>query len=123
MGSARHNRPETAAKTVPFRHPSAEPVESVSGHYTVDEEAIMSLDGRDILYFLGYACLDTSCCGPYGDRFALVAGEVVGHRANAEDAPLSHVTPLTEPEDQDRLRAWLGDHHDVRDVRFWALKY
>jgi len=58
-----------------FVHPMlGEDVTSISGHYALTHERTLRYAGKEVLYFVGYAVCDTSCCGSGG----------VGGRAQCE---------------------------------------
>lgn len=61
----------------------------VNGAYELGEVRRIVIAGRDILYRLGSASLDNSCCGNHGCAYALVIGAVIEDRAAAGDGPAS----------------------------------
>ena len=63
-------------KTFIYRHDLALSQEFVNGSYELGEVQRMNVDGHDILYRIGSALLDNSCCGNYGCGYGLVIGEV-----------------------------------------------
>ena len=52
-------------------------IEAPSGYYTPVEERFIDLDGKRLLYVLGSACIETSCCGTGSWSYARVEGYVV----------------------------------------------
>ena len=63
--------------TFEYRHEPSLSQEFVNGSYELGEVQRMNIDGRDILYRLGSALLDNSCCGNYGCGYGLVIGEAI----------------------------------------------
>lgn len=76
-----------------------EQVESISGHYVIQKEALFEAGGRHALVVFGVAVVDRSCCGTGACRFARVAGYVT--KWADEQAPRSaeaavEVEPVTD---------------------------
>ena len=60
-----------------FIHPNlGQEITAIGGHYVFNNERRLSFDGRDVLYLVGYAVVDTSCCGVGGCAYAMVPGVV-----------------------------------------------
>lgn len=60
-----------------YEHNVPQTVEFVNGSYQLIAIKIRPILGRDILYCLGEASLDNSCCAATDLAYALVIGEVV----------------------------------------------
>lgn len=62
---------------------------AISGGYELDTEGKIEVDGREILYAVVNAVVDSSCCGSWGCRYALVPGYVLTwkYRENEEGIP------------------------------------
>lgn len=71
-------------KIFQYRHEPTLSQEFVNGAYELGEVRHMSIDGHDIIYRLGSALLDNSCCGNYGCGYALVIGEVLGSQQEGD---------------------------------------
>ena len=71
---------------------------SISGRYEFDTEGQIKIEGKEILYVLGNAVMDTSCCGFWGCRYALVPGYVVKWKYKKDDKgnPVSIISPITD---------------------------
>ena len=60
-----------------FVHPRlGQEVTAIGGHYVFGKEIRLPHNGREILYFVGYAVLDSTCCGVGGCAYVLVAGYI-----------------------------------------------
>jgi hypothetical protein len=94
--------------------------EAIGGHYVLTNERRLAIDGNDVLVFLGYGVVDTSCCGPGGCRYALVPGTV--HRYRSVKTPegrwISEVFPVRSPHLQQRIREHLQDMESIQQVQF-----
>ena len=82
-----------------FRHPCiGEEIEAIGGHYLFTKEEILEHESGRILYLVGCAVTDRSCCGPAGCGYAVVAGYVVSlHGAgHVENTSVSIIDPVPE---------------------------
>ena len=52
-------------------------IEAPSGYYTPMEERFIDLDEKRLLYVLGSACIETSCCGAGSWNYVRVEGCLV----------------------------------------------
>lgn len=91
-----------------YRHPRiGEEVEAIGGHYVFTKEAVLEHETGNILYFVGCAVTDRSCCGPGGCGYAVVAGYVVS--LSCDDAqgsqPFSDLAPVPETLHEEVARA------------------
>lgn len=71
-------------KTFQYRHEPTLRQEFVNGAYELGEVRHLSIEGHEVIYRLGSALLDNSCCGNYGCGYALVIGEVLGDVKDGE---------------------------------------
>ncbi len=95
--------------TKDYVHPALnEEVTAIGGHYVSEKDERITINGREVLYILGYSVVDTSCCGVGGGRFAVVPGWLVRYKYRTESSglPVSEVTPVEE--DSETRRAITG---------------
>jgi hypothetical protein len=82
-----------------FVHPELnQEVYAIGGHYMFTKEDILPNQNGDILYLIGYAETDTSCCGVGGCGYAIVPGHInsLHLRLNNEKRFISEITPIEE---------------------------
>ena len=93
---------------------------SISGHYTITEAGHMEHRGGTLLYELGVAVVDNSCCGAGGCRFIHVVGYVtsVGRRTDPDGLPVSDVEPVADPKDRKSIQAILEKQFPHSQVSF-----
>lgn len=110
--------------TFDYEHPVGDRVEYVNGAYQLTAVKTRSIAGRDILYCLGEALLDNSCCGATGLAYALVIGELVG-----DQAPLTRLGRVvsrvnmiadTDTDAEAAIRATLLQIEPVSTVNFYT---
>ena len=58
---------EDQAVLTDYIHPVLdEEIETISGHYLLSRENRLPFNNRQVLYLIGCAVVDASCCGPGG---------------------------------------------------------
>ena len=95
-------------------------VEAIGGHYRFVAEKRLDFDGRSVLYRIGYVLLDSSCCGPAGCAYALVAGFVRGWKVRRTKAghDVSEVDAIVDKASRVALRRRLLAEEAVTQVVF-----
>ena len=101
------------------QEPGAE-VTSISGHYTILEEKRGEFKGRQFLYAIGGAVVDSSCCGAGGCRFIYVPGYIVGWKVRENDAglPISEIEPIFDGGAQRQIEKLLGEQYPNSQIIF-----
>lgn len=104
-----------------YTHELNKEIRSISGGYELEREEIIDLDGRQVVYAVGNAMVDSSCCGVWGCRYALVPGYVIRwkHRTTPEGTPVSDVQPIEDEQARKRLTKLLESKETINQVRFW----
>ncbi len=84
------------------------------------DERVVSHGGRDVLYLLTDAVVDTVCCGDRVFHYATVLGYVTEWKAtaNASGQPVSVVEPVTDPEMQREIEESLKSEDQDLQVTF-----
>ena len=100
--------------------PLNQEVTAIAGHYVLVREVRAPFAGRELLYVLGHAVFDTSCCGMGGCGYALVPGYVVRWQADRteEGHPVSEVEPVVDPDERAAISAWIRDRESIPQVQF-----
>ena len=104
-----------------FVHPAiGQEVTAIGGHYVFGKEIRLPYNGREILYFVGYAVLDSTCCGVGGCAYVLVAGYIRQwkYKKNHNDCPISLVQPIDDQIDQKQIRSKIQKMEMVYQVTF-----
>jgi hypothetical protein len=90
-----------------YRHPELqEEVEFISGSYLLLEEGRFPCRGKDVLFYLGIAGLNSSCCGRGGCAFAKIPGFVISwkKKIGPSGESLSEIEPVQDDEDRQEIR-------------------
>jgi len=104
-----------------FVHPNlGEEITAIGGHYVFNKEIRMPFNEREILYFVGYAVVNTSCCGVGGCAYAMVPGFVRDWKYKKSKAhlPVSKVAPVCDMGDQKEIRRLIQKREVVQQVTF-----
>ena len=104
-----------------FIHPVLnEEVRTISGHYVLARENRFAFKGREVLYYIGCAIVDSSCCAPGGCAYALVPGYIRQwkYKLNPENLSVSQVEPIRDAGDQAEIRRLIIKEDPVQQVNF-----
>ena len=95
-------------------------ITAIGGHYILVKEMRLPYQGRELLYLVGHAAFDSTCCGVGGCAYALVPGFVLEWKvqANADGLAVSQVEPIHDQALQEQLEGYLRRREVVHQVRF-----
>ena len=108
--------------TTEFSHPKlGQEVTAIGGHYVFGKEIRLGYKGREILYFVGYAVIDSTCCGVGGTAYVLVAGYIRKwkFKKSPDDTTISQVEPIFDHVDQKQVRKAIQRKEMVYQVEFY----
>jgi len=106
---------------VEFKHlPLEEEFEAIGGRYRFLKEEVLEFGGRSVLYLVGAAIFDTTCCGVGGCGYVLVPGYLVKKHVREDDSgtPVSLVEPIKSDSLRKELREVLLSRESVNQVNF-----
>jgi hypothetical protein len=93
----------------------------IAGYYTPVKEVRLQFQGREILYIVGRAVIESSCCGTGNWPYALVPGYVVawhkGH--NQSGLPLTEVELVRDPETKKNILSLIRQREELDCISFW----
>ncbi len=97
-----------------------EEVRFIAGSYYFSEEECLLFRDKNVLYTVGIATVDNSCCGTGGCRFIRVAGYVVSWKDshNESGLPISMVDPIVTEEEQKEIKRLLDSHYPYSQIYF-----
>jgi hypothetical protein len=92
-----------------------------AGYYTTQKEGRIQVDGREVLYVVSQAVVDSSCCGVADFASALVPGFVVRWQAekDKEGLPVSEVEPVRDETVREAVRKLIRERENIEQVEFW----
>lgn len=97
-----------------------EETRSVPLFYTVREEGMLDLDGRDVLYLVGETPIGSACVGAGVLHYIFVSGYVIEWHAHVsgDGSQVTRVEPVTDEAARARVRALLAGRHPGLQVTF-----
>jgi uncharacterized linocin/CFP29 family protein len=94
----------------------------IAGYYTPEREVRLPYSDREILYVVGRAVVETSCCGIKGNwTYAIVPGYVINwqYTHNERGLPVSEVQPIPDEATRERIRQLIEKKESAVMVGFW----
>jgi len=103
-----------------IHYPLNQEVTAIGGHYLFIKEVRLPYQGREVLYRVGCAAVDRSCCGAGGLGYALVPGFVQGwHTTQTRDGvPISQIEPITAPDVRKEIERLIKTKEMVPQINF-----
>ena len=103
-----------------YTHEIGREVRSISGGYELEMEGKLEMDGEEVLYVVGNAVVDSSCCGVGGCRYALVPGYVrqFKTRQDKQDLWISEVESIIDRATRQEIIQILKEKEMVQQVQF-----
>ncbi len=95
-------------------------IQAIAGHYVLTREVRLPWNDRELLYLVGHAIFDTSCCGMGGCGYAIVPGYVLRwkHGEDGRGRPVSEVEAVGDEEDRRQLVAHIKREESLPQVQF-----
>ena len=110
-----------AESIVDFIHPELnQTVKAIGGEYVFVKEAVLSFQDQEVLYLIGCALFDTTCCGTGGLCYARVPGYIreARYRSDKDGRPISRVAPVADPAARKAIRKAIGSRETVQQIEF-----
>ena len=96
-------------------------IEALAGYYVPLKEERLPYKGREVLYVVGQAVVDASCCGFMSSGYVLVPGYIVDWKSatNENDLPVTQVEPILDQEEQGIICDIIKEAENIPQVEFW----
>ncbi len=96
-------------------------IRSIAGYYTPQREIRLKYDGREVLYVVGQATIEASCCASGSWIYALVPGYIVKwqNEINKTGLPVSEVEPISDNTARGKISQIIKETEGVSQVEFW----
>ena len=96
-------------------------VPTPSGYYTPQKEVKLDYNGREVLYTVSQAVIESSCCGASDFSSAMVPGFIKEWRAekNKDGFMVTEVEPVADEADRDAIRKIIKDTEHICQTEFW----
>lgn len=112
---------ESFSEPQDFAHPQlGREVTAIGGHYVFGQEIRLPFHSREVLYFVGYAVLDSTCCGVGGIAYVLVAGFLRRwkYKKDRDDCFVSLIEPIIDQAVQKEIKSLIQKREMVYQVSF-----
>ena len=96
-------------------------VHSIAGFYTPQKEVRLKYNDREVLYVIGQAVIDSSCCGVGSWEYAIVPGYILNwqNKSNEASLPVSEVEPISDEEARNNIRQIIQNYEAISQIEFW----
>ena len=93
----------------------------IAGYYTPQKEVRLKDNGREVLYVIGKAVVESSCCGTGSWIYAIVPGYIINWQNTKNEAglPVSEIEPILDAEARDKIRQIIQTNEAAALIRFW----
>lgn len=93
----------------------------IAGYYVPQKEVRLKYDGREVLYVIGKAVIESSCCGTGNWMYAIVPGYIINwqKKRNETGLPVSDVEPILDEEAQGKIRKIIQTSESDCPIGFW----
>ena len=98
-----------------------EDVTCPAGYYTPHKEVRLEYNNREVLYVVGRAVMESSCCGFGSWTYVSVPGYIVNwqNRTNKASLPVSEVEPISGEATKENIRRIIKEAESVSQIEFW----
>ncbi len=95
-------------------------VVAIAGNYAAEREERLAVKGREVLYVVGRAMFDTTCCGVGGCGYAFVPGYILSWKKgeSVEGRPVSEVEPIEDLKLRSQIEERIKKSALVQQVQF-----
>ncbi len=93
----------------------------IGGYYTPQKEVRLRYDGSEVLYVIGKAVVESSCCGTGNWIYAIVPGYIINWQNTKNEAglPVSEVEPISDDKAREDIRQIIETSESVAPIGFW----
>ena len=95
-------------------------VRAIGGGYMLTKEEQIQYNDRKVLYLIGFAAFDTTCCGNGGCNYAIVPGYIVNwkEQQNEEGLFVSRVEAVCDESEKGEIRRLINAQEVVSQINF-----
>jgi hypothetical protein len=101
--------------------PINEDVTCIAGYYTPVKEVRLKYGDREVLYVVGQAVIESSCCGAGSWRYVLVPGYIVNWQKQTTETglPVSDIEPISGKSERDDIYRIIAEAEQAPQIEFW----
>jgi len=96
-------------------------VSSIAGYYVPQKEVRLKYDNREVLYVIGQAVIESSCCAAGSWGYAVIPGYILKWQNETNEAglPVSEIEPISNEEARKNISRLITEAEAVSQVEFW----
>ena len=96
-------------------------IKASSGYYTPQKEVKFKYNGREVLYTVSHAVIESSCCGASDFTSAQVPGYIIRWQGetNNDGLAVSETEPIIDTLVQDYIRQKIRENEQLSQIEFW----
>jgi len=100
---------------------TGEEIPCIAGYYTPRKEVRIDYNGRQVLYVVGQAVIESSCCGIGSWGYVLVPGYILDwqNRTNEAGLPVSTVEPVSDRTAREEIGQIIRETEAISQINFW----
>ena len=93
----------------------------IAGYYIPEKEVRLNYNGREVLYVIGKAVIEASCCGVGSWIYGTVPGYIVSWQNTKNEAglPVSEVEPISDEEARGNISRLIETNENASPIGFW----
>ncbi len=101
--------------------PVNEDITCIAGYYCPLKEVRLKYNDKEVLYVVGQAVIESSCCGAGSWGYVLVPGYITGWqmRTNEAGLPVSEVRPIPDKVERDNISRIIKEAESIPQIEFW----
>ena len=98
-----------------------EVVASMAGYYIPQKEVRLKYDGLEVLYVVGRAVIESSCCGTGNWAYAIVPGYIANWQTlrNEDGLPVTEVEPIRDEKARENITRIIENAEHASPIGFW----
>ena len=98
-----------------------EDITCIAGYYTPLKEVKLPYNGKEVLYVVGQAVIESSCCGVGCWGYVLVPGYILNwqNKTNEAGLPVSEVEPISDEMARDNISRIIKEAESISQIEFW----
>ena len=96
-------------------------INCIAGYYMPQKEVRLKYNNREVLYVVGQAAVESSCCGVGSYSYAIVPGYLLNWQSKKNEGglPVSEVEPISDEETRSNIRQIIQTEEAVSQIEFW----
>jgi len=94
---------------------------TIAGYYTPQKEVRLKYNNREVLYVVGQAVIESSCCGSGNWEYVLVPGYLIKwqYKTNEAGLPVSEIEPISDKVTRESISQIIKEAESISQVEFW----